>query len=145
MKIKRHIIEDFSKMMCLFIFNCVGAFCERPRATKGHPYECSKILIYQELLTCFFNCNCNASGHTDHGVVICADERSRYFPLTASLLFCCVFNYHCESIIFYCFRTDAFYEFIGSIGYFKFVKYSEAFFKISDVSVKLGKNKLVGI
>ena len=44
-----------------FLFDFVGAFIERPRANTVRPYECSKVLIYQGLLACLFDCNCNIS------------------------------------------------------------------------------------
>ena len=52
----------------------VGAFFERPRANAVRPYECSKVLIYQGLLACLFDRNGNRNGHTNHGVVTCADQ-----------------------------------------------------------------------
>ena len=60
-------------MMCptfLFIL-FVGAFCERPRANTVRPYES---LIDQDLLARLFDRNGNAGGHTNLGVVTCADE-----------------------------------------------------------------------
>ncbi len=64
-------------------FYFVGAFIERPRATNGRPYEALKGLINQGLLACFLDSNSYGYGHTNHGVVTCADETHHLFGQTA--------------------------------------------------------------
>ena len=57
-------------MMCptFILFDFVGAFFERPY----------KSLIDQDLLASLFDSNCNSNGHTDHGVVTCADQAHHF-------------------------------------------------------------------
>ena len=70
-------------MMCptFILFDFVGAFIERPRANTVRPYECSKVLIYQKVLARLFDSNCNSNGHTNHGVVTCADQTHHLFAV----------------------------------------------------------------
>ena len=37
-------------------------------------YLLDKITLFVQLLACLFDGNCNRNGHTNHGVVTCADE-----------------------------------------------------------------------
>ena len=64
---------DFSKMMCpTFLFMICRGHSRMPRGRfVNDPYES---LMDQGLLACFLNGNGNRNGHTDHGVVTCADE-----------------------------------------------------------------------
>ena len=73
----RHIIKENSKMMCLIVFyrlhHCCrghsrmtrGRFVNRPNKVKS---------IFRCLLRCLFDSNCARNGHTNHGVVTCADK-----------------------------------------------------------------------
>ena len=44
----------------------------------------SKSLINQGLFACLFDSNCYSYGHTNHGVVTCADETHHFDALDPS-------------------------------------------------------------
>ena len=77
LKIKKigHITDENTFMMCPnFIYWILQVLKD---------LKVSKSLINQGLLACLFDSNCNSNGHTNHGVVTCADETHHFFALVS--------------------------------------------------------------